>query len=179
MKINVFSERLSDRLLQQCAEIWVTCFTGPPRFENWTIESATEELQKYLTQRGDFILAMPGEDSVAAFAVGLPVTDHYGGADLIAAGAHPQSYYFVALGTRPELRRQGLGAALHKRREEEGIKRGYSVMTVRVRSDNDDNLRLLERAGFTESGRYQASIGESIAERLIMTKFVKAGVTDS
>lgn len=179
MRIRTYDRTIPTELLSQCADIWVDCFTGPPRFENWTRESAQEELRKYLESSSDFVLAQPDEHTVAAFGIGVPVAKHYGGVDLIAAGAHPESYYFVALGTKPEYRRQGLGALLLEAREALGRERGYSVMTVRLRADSEEILRLLTRAGFTETGRYHASIGDSLAERLIMTKFVNVGLEDN
>ncbi len=175
MIIKVFQQDLPHDYLLQCATLWITCFAAAPCFENWTAGpdgTAVAELLKYHASNADFIVATTDEERVVAFAIGLPLEDHYASSELLAAGALEDSYYFVASCTQPEFRRRGLAASLFVRREEEGVRRGFSILSVRVRPNNDDALRLLVRFGFVVSGCYSSVMGGTSSERLIMNKLL-------
>lgn len=164
-----YSVELSGALLRSCALLYIECFTGPPRFERWSPEEASTYLASLLGRDTDFIVVSQ-EGQVAAFGVGFPLRESKLKDELVALGAREDAYYFAELCTSPRFRNRGLGARLQQLRERRARERGFHHLCVRVRADNETTIRLLERNGFAESGRYTTDNAGSTALRLIMTK---------
>lgn len=170
MRVESYRSEVPEPVLEQVAEIYIESFAGPPRFEEWTPEMVKAHLRKLLTGDADLYVVVEGDSDVVSFGIGLAMTDYFNCEELIAQGANPESYYFAELATRERSRGKGYGAILQERREQAARERGHSCLTVRVRSDNDVTIKLLNRAGFTEVGKYEASIQGSHTERIVMQK---------
>ncbi len=170
MEIQVYSGDIPPHVLKGVAELYRQVFSGPPRFESYSEESALEEMRKFTDAGADLIVVVNDEKVLAACALGLPLDKYYNSAELIEKGAPADSYYFANLWTHPQFRNQGLGSSLHAAREEQARARGHRVATVRCRADNATNLGLLARAGFKEIARYESTIAGSVAERVVLAK---------
>lgn len=175
-KFAVFDSTVPASVLNQIAEVYIECFTGPPRFENWSLETVLEELARFVAAGSDFLVATTEAGEVVSFAIGVPMNRYFKEAELVAAGAPSNSYYFAALGTKTAFRKRGLGLTLHKMREELARQREYAAVSVRVRADNEDNLSLLSKMKFQETSRYTSTFAGSSAERLILSKPVQSFV---
>lgn len=100
------------------------CFGG-----SWTREMLAAELENPLT-----VLVCERVDGiVAAFALGRVTVDE---AELFQ------------IGTRPELRGQGIAKSLLERLHEEMRKRGAAVCFLEVRSRNAAAIALYEKSGY-------------------------------
>lgn len=156
--------------LLKVAAIYFECFTGPPRFENWQMDSVMDELSGLASSGADFITVTDEFDVMRAFAVGIPMRSYYKRDEFVELGANPDSYVNVALGTLPQYRNQGLGLLLHRKREEVALARGFDVILGRTRADNETQLSLMSKLGYTETCRYTSTFAGSTTERVILTK---------
>lgn len=175
-KIQHYLDPIPEDVLEQVVDIYLACFTGPPRFETWTRQEVRDHIQAFLTAGGDvFVVTDPDSESgkIATFAIGIPMADYFGKEEILAHGVPEDSYYFAELGTRPDCRGRGCGSVLHRRREARAIERGFSRLSVRVRKDNDVNIKLLERAGFAAVADYRGEIAGSVAEKFLLVKDIK------
>jgi ribosomal protein S18 acetylase RimI-like enzyme len=164
-----FYKSLPDDVLDAIAQIYIDCFTGPPRFETWTFEQAREHILKFVEAGADIVVVRETDGTIAAFGIGLPLKDYFNKNELIAQGASESSYYFAELATRPVARNQGYGSLLHKKRIAIAKQRGYDKLSVRAREDNKVIIRMLtEKLGFKKVGEYVSSIKNSRSVRLIM-----------
>lgn len=101
-----------------------SCFGG-----SWTRDMLRSELENPLTVK---VFEYHGEE-FAAFAFGRVVVDE---AELFQ------------IGTRPELRGQGIAYSLLERLHEEMRKKGAAVCFLEVRSRNAAAISLYEKAGY-------------------------------
>lgn len=173
-KIEHYLDPIPEEILEQVVDIYLACFTGPPRFETWTRQEVREHVQAFLMAGGDvFVITDPESGKIATFAIGIPMADYFGKEEILAHGVPEDSYYFAELGTRPDCRGRGYGSILHRRREARAVERGFSRLSVRVRKDNEVNIKLLERAGFAAVADYRGEIAGSVAEKLLLVKDIK------
>jgi len=110
--------------LEELYELELSCFG-----DSWTREMLRSELESPLTV---MVREYRGEE-LAAFAFGRVVVDE---AELFQ------------LGTRSELRGQGIAYSLLERLHEEMRKRGAAVCFLEVRSRNAAAISLYEKAGY-------------------------------
>jgi ribosomal protein S18 acetylase RimI-like enzyme len=61
-----------------------------------------------------------------------------------------------SMAVSPEAQGQGIGRALLRAAEAAALDRGAAIMRLEVKSDNDQGIRLYQRAGYTEFGVYHA-----------------------
>ncbi|MCA9802035.1 MAG: GNAT family N-acetyltransferase [Cyanobacteria bacterium HKST-UBA02] len=172
MKTQTYQENLPEEALEQIVDIYLACFTGPPRFETWTRQEVRNHLLAFKKGGADFLVVTDSEEDgkIASFAIGIPMVDYFGKEEILAYGIPEDSYYFAELGTRPECRGRGYGATLHRSREARAVERGFTRLSVRVRKDNDVNIKLLERAGFAAVADYRGEIAGSVAEKFLLVK---------
>jgi RimJ/RimL family protein N-acetyltransferase len=168
-----YKNHIDDNMLYQLAEIYIECFTGPPRYEDWNNEKALAELKKYIDAGADFIVVVNNAHEAMAFAIGMPLINFYNYQELVSNGAKENSYYFNTSCTKTKYRKQGLGLSLHNKRLELGEQKGFNTFCVRVRSDNDTNIHLLNKLGFSEISSYTSTLAGSTAKRLILEKVIK------
>ncbi|MCB9469382.1 MAG: N-acetyltransferase [Cyanobacteriota/Melainabacteria group bacterium] len=171
MRIESYRSELPEIVLAQIVEIYLECFTGPPRNEEWTEDGVRGHLLKLLAGDADVFVVVEGNAAeIVSFGIGLPMVGYFNSEELIGNGADPESYYFAELGTRSSRRGQGYGAALQTRREQAAQERGYKSLSVRVRADNLVTIRLLEKQGFSRRAQYIATLAGSQTERVLMEK---------
>ncbi|MGD9682244.1 MAG: N-acetyltransferase family protein [Candidatus Obscuribacterales bacterium] len=172
-RIQHYQDTVPDDVLEQVVDIYLACFTGPPRFETWTRQEVRNHILAFMTAGGDVFVVFDSESAdgkIATFAIGIPMADYFGKEEVLAHGVPEDSYYFAELGTRPECRGRGYGAILHRLREDRAVQRGFTRLSVRVRKDNDVNIKLLERAGFAAVADYRGEIAGSVAEKFLLVK---------
>ncbi len=170
LRVESYRADIPEPVIDQVADIYIECFTGPPRFEEWSVEKVKAHLRKLLTGEADLYVVVEGDSDVVSFGIGLAMADYFNAEELIEHGANPESYYFAELATRERARGKGYGATLQKRRELAAIERGHACLSVRVRSDNEITIKLLNRAGFQQVGKYEAAIQGSHTERILLEK---------
>lgn len=172
MRIESYRLDVPDFVMEQIADIYIECFTGPPRFEKWDKTEVMAHLGKLLAGDADVYVVVEGDEEIVSFGIGVPMTGYFNANELIENGVHPESYYFAELATREAARGKGYGAALQLRREQSALERGHRVLSVRVRADNDITINLLKRNGFSKVGVYEGDIKGSHFERLLMEKSI-------
>ncbi len=169
MKLTIFNGDVPEVVLDEMVEIYIECFTGPPRFETWTPAEVRSHMRQLLDGGADAFIITEDEE-IEAFALGIGMGDYFNKKTLIEQGASEDSYYFTELGTRQKCRGKGYGTSLHQAREDEARRKGFKLLNVRVRQDNETNIKLLTRLGFEQVGEYTGSIKGSESVRLILEK---------
>lgn len=172
MKVESYRAQVPDIVLDQIAQIYFEAFTGPPRFENWTVDEIKTHLRKLISGDADVYLVVEGNSEIAAFGIGLPLSRYHNWKVMTENGASPDSYYFAELATREKFRKRGYGKLLQKRREQAALERGLSKLSVRVRADNPTTINMLEGIGFSKVAAYEGVTAGSVMERYIMEKSV-------
>lgn len=164
-----YYKSVSDDVLDSVAQIYIDCFTGPPRFETWTFEQAKGHIQKLIDCGADVVVLKEDDGTIASFGVGLPMNDYPNKDELIEHGASESSYYFAELATKPGARNRGYGSLLHQKRLAIAKERGFHKLNVRAREDNKVIIKMLtEKLGFKLVGRYISTVKDSQSVRLIM-----------
>ncbi|MBZ0189910.1 MAG: GNAT family N-acetyltransferase [Candidatus Obscuribacterales bacterium] len=179
MKVEQYRGKLPDGVLGQIAEIYLECFTGPPRFETWTREEVESHIRRFVEGGADIFAVRDSYDQIVSFGIGIPMADYFGKEEILQEGVSEDSYYFAELGTRQAKRGNGYGAEIHRKRELKARERGFSRLSVRVRKDNEVNIKLLERAGFARVAEYQGEIAGARAEKYLLVKDLDSTVSKS
>ena len=169
MELMVFKGDVPEAVLDALVEIYIECFTGPPRFETWSPEDVRSHINQFIESGADCFVITEDKE-VVAFSIGIEMKNYFNKEMLIEQGADESSYYFAELGTKTKFRGRGYGTLLQQAREEEARKKGLKLLSVRVRKDNEAVIRLLERRGFEQVGEYTASIQGSETVRLVLQK---------
>lgn len=170
MEITLHKGEIPDAVLNDIAQIYIDCFTGPPRFETWTLDLVKTHMLKFLESGADFFVLTDDDGEISAFAIGIAMDDYYNKDELMEQGASPNSYYFAELGTSPKARGRGYGGSLHEARENEALRRNFKLLNVRVRQDNDVNIRLLNKRGFKTVGEYTGVIQGVESAKYVLAK---------
>lgn len=164
-----YNKNVPDDVLDAIAQIYIDCFTGPPRFETWTFEQAKTHIQKFVECGADIVVVKEDGGTIESFGISVPLKDYFNKAELIEHGATESSYYFAELATKPTARNKGYGSLLHQKRLAIAKERGFHRLNVRVREDNKVIIKMLtEKLGFKQVGQYVGSIKNSQSLRLIM-----------
>jgi len=125
------------------ADLWKAVFRNPP---SWN-EPRLDIQRKLAVQRELFFVAVAGEDVLGTVMAG------YDG--------HRGWVYYV--GVDPAHRRQGIGAALMRRVEEELDARGCPKLNLQVRASNPGAVDFYRRLGYSVEDR--VSMGKRLGER--------------
>jgi len=167
---DAYYQEVPEWVLDAIAQIYVDSFTGPPRFETWTVEQAKSHVEKFVECGADIVVIKDQDNgTIESFGIGLPMKDYFNKGELIEHGATDSSYYFAELATKPSARNKGYGSLLHQKRLAIARERGFHKLNVRVRQDNDVIIKMLtEKLGFKQVGQYIGSIKNSQSVRLIM-----------
>jgi GNAT superfamily N-acetyltransferase len=155
-------------LLREMAEIFIPCFSLPPRREVWNEKEATDYIREVLKGKGWVFLAS-NESVLLGFALACPALNANIGGDF-PSGTNPETGdYLSVIAVRPENRSQGVGGKLLKSVVEDSRSRGIKSLLARTRSDDAASTIkfMLGRLGFHVAKRYTAEIGGEIAEREI------------
>ena len=169
MRIESYRNELPENVLSQIADIYIECFTGPPRFESWTAEKVKTHIRKFISAEADIYVVVE-EDEIVSFGIGLPMSRYHNWQELIENGASKDAYYFAELATREAFRGKGYGRVLQEMRELAAKERGLSRLCVRVRADNETTINMIKKAGFAQVASYTGTIEGSVTERLVFEK---------
>lgn len=172
MRIDSYRDQIPATVLNQIIDIYIDSFTGPPHYQKWDPRNVKEHVDKLMAGEADAYVVFEEDSQVSSFGFGIPLRKYYNWQELVENGAREKSYYFADLATRKESRGKGYGALLQKKRGEAAKMRGFSTLTVRVRSDNLDVIRLIEKAGFEKVSTYTGTLAGSVMERFIFEKRV-------
>lgn len=165
--------RLADPLLEQMATVFADCFNAAPRFERWTPESIRHLIDDMMEHGAAVVLATDRQNRVAGYTLGLPLSASKLGAELIALGADPASYYLDTIAVLPGYHGQGIGRRLLKNCTE-GTGAPHAPLSIRCRSDAIAIVNLLLSEQFQVISRYVTAVGNSSpAERLVLQKDIR------
>ena len=88
MRVESYRADIPEPVIDQVADIYIECFTGPPRFEEWSVEKVKAHLRKLLTGEADLYVVVEGDSDVVSFGIGLAMADYFNAEELIEHGAN-------------------------------------------------------------------------------------------
>jgi ribosomal protein S18 acetylase RimI-like enzyme len=168
MKIDVFQERYPQQVEAEVVLLFMDAFSAPPRYEEWDEASARDAIRKDYDPDAIFI-AVSSEDHLVGFCHGLPIPKSVIASDIATYAEESDGFYLSNIAVDQTVRGQGLGALLVNAFLEEVAKK-YAVCVARTREDALPVRNLFSKSGFTEKGRYEATVGGSFARRMFYVK---------
>jgi RimJ/RimL family protein N-acetyltransferase len=155
------------------ASIYAESFNGAPWFEQWSFDAAQTELRECSAKGADFIVGLDTAGSPIGFGVGYSI-NIYSGKDLLCdlglinRNNSERIYYIAELCTAQEARGQGVCSQVVRGLIGSARGQGYEEIITRTRSDNENMIRIFQRVGFAELGRYVTETGGVSSERVVL-----------
>jgi GNAT superfamily N-acetyltransferase len=150
------------------ADVYLACFTGPPRFEQVQHAEPVRLFERSLTSRSDFVLSLDSGLQIRGDAVGLPTVKSQFADELSALGVDPSSDDVEQLAVAPQCQNQGVGSRLRNRIIDQAG--DGTPMTRRCHADAPNMIALLKSAGFQQTASCDATVGNSTANRYVFAK---------
>jgi ribosomal protein S18 acetylase RimI-like enzyme len=135
---------LYPRILKEMARLYASAFSEEPWNEVWTEDSALAELLSLVRKGATAFYVLTMDRELCAFGFGWTTTDGFYIGEVVTAQAY---------------RSQGLGGCIVQEMVKYAQANQLDAVTVRTRVDNHPMLRVLQREGFTETGREKVETG--------------------
>ena len=162
-------ERLdpSESQLAEIADLYVRCFNAPDKGEDWTQESSIAYFIDRKNEGSHFYLAMD-KSQIVGVVCGSDFARSFISKEF--EKEYERCFYISLVAVDEKYRRQKVADHLMQLCEKDLFACDYKTISVRCRASNQPIQNLFAKFGFSETHRYNSSLGGVTCERVMLEK---------